>query len=85
MANVNEVIDFDTAAIVATDLGFELEEETEEIEEVNTKVDEKIKWLEEHTEETKETLIEERDKFNTSIQEIMSKVFPENNSVDEID
>ena len=30
MANVNQVIDFDTAAIVATDLGFELEEETEE-------------------------------------------------------
>ena len=28
MANVNQVIDFDTAAIVATDLGFELEEET---------------------------------------------------------
>jgi len=31
MANVNQVIDFDTAAVVATDLGFELEEETEEI------------------------------------------------------
>ena len=31
MANVNQVIDFDTAAIVATDLGFELEEETDEI------------------------------------------------------
>jgi L1 cell adhesion molecule like protein len=57
----------------------------EEIREVNEKVDEKIKWLEENTEETKETYVEERDKFNTSIQEIMSKVFPENNSVDEID
>ena len=57
----------------------------EEIREVNEKVDEKIKWLEENTEETKETLIEERDKFNTSIQKIMSKVFPEKNSVDEID
>ena len=57
----------------------------EEIREVNTKVDEKIKWLEEHTEETKETLIEERDKFNTSIQEIMSKIFSENKQVDEID
>ena len=32
MANVNQVIDFDTAAIVATDLGFELEEETEAID-----------------------------------------------------
>ena len=57
----------------------------EEIGEVNRKVDEKIKWLEEHMEETKETYVEERNKFNTSIQEIMSKVFPENNSVDEID
>ena len=45
-----------------------------EIKEVNDKSDEMIQWLEDNMEETKETYIEKRDMFNTSIQNIMTKL-----------
>ncbi len=45
-----------------------------EIKEVSDKSDEMIQWLEDNTEETKETYIEKRDMFNTSIQNIMTKL-----------
>lgn len=48
-----------------------------EIKEVSDKSDEMIQWLEDNMEETKETYIEKRDMFNTSIQNIMSKIYSE--------
>ena len=56
MANINQQIDFDTAAIVAEEMGFEAVAEIEEVEEEETEEVEQIAWRQIIAQENREAL-----------------------------